>query len=153
MFDVWTSADDLFQQRQSSQVSLCLASLARWLRRLPCRLTVQDQSVRKNIWHVLRENLIKSFDALCKAVQSLLERSEQPEISAKFLSSGADCYVVSWIACSIASDGRASVQDCRTCKWHHLCWNHWRRLEDDKWALDRSWAFKADNLCGIFHPY
>ena len=83
----------------------------------------------------LREYLIKSFDALCKAVQCLLERSEQPELSAKFLSSGADCYVVSWMACSIASDGRASVQDCRTCKWHHFCWNHWRRLG------------------GIFHPY
>ena len=103
MFDVWTSADDCFQHRQSSQVSLWLAWLARWLRRLPCRFTAQDKSVRKNIF--LRISLIKSFDALCKVVQSLIERSEQPEISAKFLRDGADCYVVSWIASSIASDG------------------------------------------------
>ena len=135
MFDVWTSADDRFQHRQSSQVSLWLAWLARWLRRLPCRLTVQDKSVRKNIFYWI--SLIKSFDALCKVVYSLPERRETPEISAIFLSGGPDCYVVSRIASSIASDGRASVRNCRICMMHHLCWNNWRRLEDDKWAIDQ----------------
>ena len=47
-FDVWTCADERFQHRQSSQVSLWLAWLLRWLRRLPCHLTVQYESVRKN---------------------------------------------------------------------------------------------------------
>ena len=64
MFDVWTSADDRFHHRQSSQVSLCLAWLAKWPRRLPCRLTVQDKSVRKSIFYWI--SLIKSFDVCAK---------------------------------------------------------------------------------------
>ena len=141
-FDVWSCADERLLHRPSSQVSLRLAILARWPRRLRCCLTVRlpvGASLPKPIW-----NLIILL-ILCAKLFSFFLTDVNIHIA--ILAGECPCSNVRKLQDSqVASPLLEPLEKAGRWKVSH-------------WPNDKSWACKADNFCGMrrmiswFHPY
>ena len=124
----WTCADERLKHRRSPEVSLRLAILARWLRRLRCRLTVASSWCKSAKTHLLSK---LSFDSLCKVfcIVSFWQTWKILEYRPKFLSVQTDCFVASHMGLSMFFLKRQLSQEFQGF-WNklHNCLLHSRRV-------------------------